>query len=105
MSSYGSLNTGVAFGIGSGVGVVFIVLVILALISWLIFGFDEMSPLQREGAFMILIAGLTNLVSRWMRGGVVDYIDLSLLSVNLSDLIITTGAVSFVVGGWVGKND
>lgn len=91
-------NMGIAFGIPYMVSTALLVIILFAMIWWIVINYDLLEDLQREGSYMIVIGGLGNLIARLIMGGVVDYINIALLRVNVSDLIIFMGVLSIVSG-------
>ncbi len=65
-------------------------------VVWLIiFLFFYRRPEAAKGA--ILIGGLSNILDRFMWGGVVDYIRLGIINLNLADLLISGGVLWWLV--------
>ncbi len=66
------------------------------LIVWLIiFLLFYHRPEAAEGA--ILVGGLSNILDRFIWGGVVDYIRLGFINLNLADLLISGGVLWWLV--------
>lgn len=97
------LNSGVAFGIGDRTLAILLQSVTLILI---LFWFYKSRKELRPGLFLILIAGISNLIDRLNDWYVCDYIDLnralpifadSFPIFNINDIIISIGVVYLIV--------
>jgi signal peptidase II len=99
-----SYNTGVAFSIGTGLGlpIVLIVLVVVALIAW--FGSTVPNLLAAFALGLVLGGALGNLSDRIFRGhhgAVVDFIYSGFWpTFNLADAAIVCGCVLLAVALW-----
>ena len=97
-------NTGAAFGIFQGMNPVFMVLAIV-IIALIIIYFPNIpeEDLYFRLALSLQMAGATgNLVDRFMRGYVTDFISVGRFPVfNVADSCITLGVVVLVVGMWI----
>jgi signal peptidase II len=98
-------NTGLAFGIGSGHGLILAVTIAALALVLVWFAFDP----QRPGLWLAvgLLAGgaLGNLADRVRAGAVTDFIDPPLWpTFNLADVAITLGALVLVLAS-VGGSD
>lgn len=83
------LNKGIAFGLLPSEVWVILVVVIL----W--FGFRNT---KEVGWWLMLSGGVSNLIDRIFRGGIVDFIFLSVIPVfNLADVAIVAGAAGLVL--------
>lgn len=97
-------NSGFAFGTGQGWGVV-IGLLAVTVIGWMLHAMGRARTKVMALAFALVAGGASgNVVDRlfrndgWMRGKVVDFIDLQWWPVfNVADSAITVGAVLLVV--------
>ena len=104
LALFHSQNTGVAFSFLSGVGGLWLSLLVLAVIIFiavLAFRTDSSHLFARLGFALILGGAVGNLIDRATRGYVVDYIYFhtpvwSFAIFNLADAFITVGAV-FVI--------
>ncbi len=75
------INHGMAFGFGSW-PIVVVGLVLIAVAGYFL-------KFQPKMIWLVLVLAIaTNLLDRWRTGGVIDYIHLSRLWLNLADLII-----------------
>jgi signal peptidase II len=101
-------NTGMSFGTGQGwgpiIGVVAMVVVVVLLLG-----------LQRGGGVLATVSvgaivggAVGNLLDRlfrdpyWLRGGVVDFIDLQWFPIfNVADMGITLGGIGLLVSAWL----
>lgn len=55
------------------------------------------SPWEKQVIFLVIIAGISNLVDRVVRGGVVDIISYANLNLNIADMVIISGVGYFLV--------
>jgi len=102
-----TFNSGMAFGAGSGWGPLIGGLAV-AVIAYLVRMIRHHAPGPTTLALGVLIGGAAgNLVDRlfrgerWLRGSVVDFIDLGWFPVfNIADAAINVGAVSLVLAIW-----
>lgn len=98
-----AFNTGMAFAKGQGIGPI-IAVVGVVVIAYLLIGLHRDT---RPGAFLVgMVAGgaAGNIIDRmfrgdaWLRGAVVDFIDLQWWPIfNVADAAIVVGAVALVV--------
>lgn len=93
-------NTGIAFGLGSGNVLVFIICNIVVLGVILKFIISGKQTLEGRNKFilgLVLAGGTSNLIDRITRGYVVDYIDINnLISFpifNLADILVCIGVI------------
>lgn len=101
-------NSGFAFGTGQGYGVL-VGIVALAVVAWVLRMMSRTHhPVVAMGLALVSGGALGNIVDRvfrgdaWMRGKVVDFIDLQWWPVfNVADAAICTGAVVLIVGSWL----
>ena len=101
-------NSGFAFGTGQGYGVL-VGFVALAVVAWVLRMMSRSNhPVVATGLALVSGGALGNIVDRifrgdgWMRGKVVDFIDLQWWPVfNIADAAICTGAVVLIVGSWL----
>ena len=94
-----SLNRGAVFGIGQGLGPLFIVFTLAAtlIIVWVAWGHGRSSRLLTVGLALVLGGALGNLWDRLVYKGVRDFIDLYVgqhhwPTFNVADMAICTGA-------------
>ena len=95
-------NTGIAFGLGSGNVIVFIIInvVILGIIARFICGEKDRLDFGSKFVFgLVLAGGTSNLIDRIARGFVVDYIDITGLVnfpiFNMADVLIFIGVIGY----------
>lgn len=102
-------NPGAAFGMGSGVTIVFSIFAILATVACLVVALPRITKLWHGVALGLLLAGITgNLVDRIfqppsvLRGHVIDMFQLQYFGAifNVADVCITSAAVLIVIGGF-----
>lgn len=101
-----TFNYGMAFSAGTGAGAL-IGVVALAVAAWVArLGWRAALPSHAVVLGLVCGGALGNVVDRlcrgdgWMRGGVVDFIDLQWFPVfNLADSAITLGATAIVLEG------
>lgn len=92
-------NTGIAFGIGIGNVVIFIIcnIIILGIIAKFIISQNQ--RLDEKNKFilsLVLAGGTSNLIDRIFRGYVVDFIDIGRFPVfNFADILICIGIIGF----------
>lgn len=92
-------NTGVAFSMLSGSGLLLIIgtgLVIAALVGWLVAKPDALPKWARTGMWMIAGGGLGNLYDRIVYGAVTDFIEplfVRFAVFNAADIAIVCGAI------------
>lgn len=99
-------NSGVAFSMFQNNNLFFIVLVSLVIIFLIYFiskNKKELTNLQTHSLLLILAGGIGNLVDRFFRGAVVDFIDVGYKTVyrwpafNVADSCVCIGVTLFVV--------
>lgn len=92
-------NSGGAFGLGSDASTFLLIniIVIILLIRFLVVNKEKMEIKASVALSLILAGGISNLIDRIFRGGVVDFIDISPIvnfpKFNFADICI--------VGGWI----
>ncbi len=95
-------NNGVAFSMGSGKIIMFIILNII-LILGLIYFYEKnkcnFNKINKIFIVMIISGGISNLLDRIIRGYVVDFIDVNQLFsfaiFNIADIFIVIGVIGF----------
>ena len=99
-----AFNTGMAFGKGTGFGPVIALLALLVVIVLIISAAHIDSLPARIAAGMLIGGALGNLLDRmfrgdrFLRGGVVDFIDFQWWPIfNVADIGVTVGAVIFAL--------
>jgi len=97
-------NTGVAFGLFQGGGIIFILLPIIIVIGILVY-FPKISDddwFMRLALSLQLGGALGNLVDRITIGHVTDFISVGRFPVfNVADSAITVGVIVLIVGVWI----
>lgn len=69
---------------------------ILPFVLFVLMGF--LLKQKSYGLSLIIAGGVSNLIDRFYRGGVVDFIDLKILPVfNLADMIISVGSIILLI--------
>lgn len=100
MIGVGVQNTGVSFGFGNMWGHVFRyilpIIVTLVVVLWVKY-FKE----KNVYLFILLVGGIGNMVARVIWGYVWDYLQIPYLDlwINFSDLVISFGALSYILVG------
>lgn len=95
-------NTGAAFGMGQGAGIVFAVVaaaVVLFAILWLALG-REHALLEVIGLSLVVAGGIGNCIDRLVTGYVVDFIKFTFIEFpvfNVADICVTCGVVLFLI--------
>ena len=102
-------NTGAAFSIGEGGGVIFILVAVAFLLGSSFFVWHEKElPLTVVMAVgMIAGGGLGNMIDRLMNGSVTDFLCTVFMKFpvfNVADMCVTVGVVFAVVGYWIWDN-
>ena len=97
-------NTGAAFGIFTGKTLFLSVLSLLIIIGGLVLIISGKikSKLLRAAAVMLIGGGIGNLIDRFAKGYVVDYIEVLFVDFpvfNLADCFVTVG--EFILVGWL----
>lgn len=90
-------NVGVGFGLLPGIPVWLIVVFFLLYAIWIYRRWGELGYYSRLGISLIGIGGLSNVLSRAIVGGVVDYLAIANLRYNLADLLIIFGLVVYSI--------
>ena len=88
-------NTGIAFGLLSGLPIVVLLLAALTVVFLVVYneGHWQRGPLSRAAAGLLLGGAAGNLSDRIRLGYVVDYLDLSVWPVfNLADAAVVSGS-------------
>lgn len=105
-----SYNSGMAFGTGKGFGPVLGVLALVVVVYLLVGLRTESSRLSLVAVGMVMGGAAGNVVDRlfrgngWLRGAVVDFIDLRWWPVfNVADIGVTVGGVLLVIGSFLGR--
>ena len=97
-------NTGIAFSIGNGNVLIFIILNILLIIG-LIFYYEknkqDFNIVSKISISCVIAGGIGNLIDRIYRGFVVDFIDINKLFnfaiFNIADIYITIGILGLAI--------
>lgn len=92
------INQGIIFGLETKAPIWIIVLILALILIWAI-----KTKLQYQlGLGLIFGAGLSNLLDRLLRGGVVDF-NLKMTAFNLADLAVVVGVLMVVY--WLFRRD
>ena len=98
-----SFNTGIAFGLGRGLGTLLVPLALAVLVVMVVLGWVGSGGLPTTVALGLVTGGAAgNLVDRLVRhgGAVVDFVDLQWWPVfNLADAAISCGVVLLLLAG------
>lgn len=102
-------NNGMAFGQGTGFGPVIGVVATVVIVFLLASLRDEASRLSTVGMGLLIGGAAGNLIDRlfrgdaWLRGAVVDFIDLQWFPIfNVADICINVGAALLILGSLLG---
>ncbi len=93
-------NTGMAFGLNSGntKNIVLTILVLLIVINFIRRQKDKLDTKTAVSISLILAGGISNLIDRIMRGGIIDFIKIENFAIfNIADCYIVMGWVLFVI--------
>lgn len=92
-------NFGIAFGIGTGNLIIYIIgnIVIIGLIFKFIISQDQRLDYKDKFVLSLILAGgISNLIDRIIRGYVVDYLEIiKLFAFNIADILIFVGIIGF----------
>lgn len=106
-------NTGMAWGINNEnlLGIIITdIIVIFVLLKFCIRQKDNMSKLDTIAITCIISGGISNLIDRILKGGVVDFIDISSVIYNfpifnIADIFIVFGFFLFIICTWNNMNE
>lgn len=97
-------NEGMAYGLLAGKQFLlqaFTIIVILVILGYVISKRNKLPGSERIAFALIVGGGLGNLISRFARGSVVDFIDFTFTSIfnifNIADIGITAGCVLLII--------
>lgn len=103
-----TFNSGMAFGAGSGIGPLIGVAALAVVVILVRHTLQGESRRARLASGILLGGAVGNLIDRllrdeaWLRGSVVDFIDLQWFPVfNVADMAINLGAVLLVIAMWL----
>ncbi len=103
-----SYNTGAAFGSGQSWGPVIAVVAMVIVVGLLVSLRRGASRLADVATGMIVGGAIGNIIDRllrsprWLRGGVVDFVDFQWFPIfNVADMGITIGGALLVVSSWL----
>lgn len=97
-------NTGMAFSLFSGSGMLLTVVTLLmvaGLTAWLVIHPQDHTKLMRTGLWMVVGGGLGNLYDRLVYGHVIDFIELEFIRFaifNVADIFICVGVGLAILG-------
>lgn len=92
-------NRGVSFGMAASWGDLLAILALVMFVVWLVVDVVK-NKRVKPFLFLITLGGVGNFLERVVNGSVWDYICLPLLPFcfNLSDVLISLGVVSYILG-------
>lgn len=93
-------NNGIAFGLNSGnIKNIFITIIILIIIiNFIVKQYKNIDKNTMKALSLILGGGVSNLIDRVFRGGVVDYIKVSTFPIfNVADICIVFGWILLII--------
>lgn len=101
-------NTGIAFSQLTGFGVIVGITAVIVAIALLVWSTRQPSTFVRLAIGLIVGGAIGNVLDRlfrgagWMRGAVVDFIDLQWFPIfNVADMGVSVGATLLVIGAFV----
>lgn len=99
-------NTGAAFSIGEGNGVLFVIVALAFLIGSCSFVCrEEELPLGIVAAVALIAGGgLGNMIDRLMNGSVTDFLSTAFMKFpvfNVADICVTVGVACAIIGYWI----
>jgi signal peptidase II len=99
-------NTGIAFGLLRGYPQFLTVINVIIVVFLLIYTFKIKDRNVKFWFTLILAGAISNIVDRFIYGGVVDYFDFSFWpTFNLADVYITLGIIVIIVYARIKKSD
>lgn len=93
-------NTGMAFGFASGniKNIILSIFIIFILISFIKNQINEIDSKTAIAISLVLGGGISNLIDRFFRGGILDFIKILFIpNFNIADVCICTGWVLLVI--------
>jgi len=106
-------NTGIAFSLFQGKNLFFIIstiLIICCLIAFIKKNKSNLTKIQFHSLLLIISGGLGNLIDRFIRGYVVDFIDIGYKEVyrwpsfNVADSCVCIGVTLFIISAFFNKD-
>ncbi len=99
-------NTGAAFSIGEGGGVLFVLIALVFLVGSCSFVWREEDLPLGIVVSVALIAGggLGNMIDRLMNGSVTDFLSTAFMNFpvfNVADMCVTVGVACAIIGYWI----
>ena len=107
-------NTGIAFSLFQGKNIFFIIstiLIVCCLIFFIKNNKSILTKLQMHSLLLVISGGLGNLIDRFVRGYVVDFIDIGYKEVyrwpsfNIADSCVCIGVTLFVFSAFISKDN
>ena len=105
----GILNYGIAWGFGSNLPWLWIVIVVISFLlvavlsGWFVYN-EKVNWTEAAGLGLFVGGILGNAIDRFIsKGPVHDFINFGIFTNNIADIAITIGAIVFVVGLYLGE--
>lgn len=99
-------NTGIAFGLLQGYPQLLTVINVIVVVFLLFYTFKIKDRNVKFGFILILVGATSNIVDRFIYGGIVDYFDFSFWpTFNFADAYITLGIIITIIYARLKKNN
>ncbi|HDM08593.1 MAG TPA: signal peptidase II [Candidatus Omnitrophica bacterium] len=99
-------NTGVAFGLLRGYPQLLTVINVILVLFIVVYTFKTENPRMKLWLTFILTGAVSNIVDRFIYGGILDYFDLSFWpTFNLADTYITIGIIGIIFNAGIKRTE